>query len=181
MKKNYTQFLFLLVSIAFAFSSCSKTESEISDNPEQQQDVTNKNMGWSTVSYTLCAAETIEVGTVNIIKKSGSVTVKYETTGGWEIESTHIHAEYDWQDIPQTPNGNPILGQFQYADVHDPAVTFFARTLYEDYFGSFYIAVHAEVINGTTQEQAWAEGIAFPGNQWAMYIYYQPPWTGKPK
>lgn len=179
MKKNYTLIMLLLVSMAFVFSSCSKSESEII--VEQQEEVTVKNMGWTTVNYTLWAAETIDVGTVSITKKSGIVTVKYETIDGWALKKTHIHAEYDWQDIPQTSNGNPILGQFQYVDDHDPVVTNFSRTLDEDYFGCFYIAVHAEIENGTDQEQAWAEGIDFPGDQWAMYIYYEPPWTGKPK
>ena len=179
MKRTFT--LFLLLSSAHFFFSCSKTESEVYVDPGQQMDVEAKDLGWPTVYYTLWAAETIEVGTVAITKKSGIVTVEYETIDGWELIKTHIHADYDWQNIPQTGNGNPVLGQFQYVDEHNPAVTYFARTLYEDYYGRFYIAVHAEVVNGATLEQSWAEGIDFPGNQWAMYIYYEPPWIGKPK
>jgi hypothetical protein len=182
MKKNYTLILLLMTSLAFVLTSCSKTESDISVSTDDEGNATLKNLPLgSTVYYTLWAAETINVGTVSITKKSGIVTVTYETTGGWELQRTHFHAEYDWQEIPQTVNGNPILGQFQYFNEHDPMVSTFSRTMDEDYFGSFYIAVHAEVVNETNLEQAWAEGIEFPGNQWAMYIYYEPPWLGKPK
>lgn len=139
-------------------------------------------------SYILKAAQTIEVGTVEVSNTSSELIVTYNIAAlNWGIAETHLSIATDPNDIPQTKKQNPIPGKFDpnTCSDHDPAVTTYTYTIP----GSFspgqtlFIAAHAAliketVIDGMTsieEEAAWADGIEFPGKNWATYIEYELP------
>ncbi|MHC4537664.1 MAG: hypothetical protein ACYS6K_27335, partial [Planctomycetota bacterium] len=139
-------------------------------------------------SYILKAAQTIEVGTVEVSNTSSELTVTYNITAlNWGIAETHLDVATDPNDIPQTKKQNPILGKFDpnTCSDHDPAVTTYTYIIPGSFSPgqSLFIAAHAAlvketVIDGTTiieEETAWADGIDFQGKNWATYIEYELP------
>lgn len=98
-------------------------------------------------TYTLWAGQNIDVGEVIVTNAGDVITVEYLLdANGWRIEGTHLHADYDWKNIPQTKKGNPKVGHFQYKETFDPGVQSYAVTLDETYDDCFYIAAHADVV-----------------------------------
>jgi hypothetical protein len=139
-------------------------------------------------SYILKAAQTIEVGTVEVSNTSSELTVTYNITAlNWGIAETHLSVATDPNDIPQTKKQNPIPGKFDpnTCSDHDPAVTTYTYTIPYSFSPgqTLFIAAHAvlvkeTVIDGTTiieEETAWADGIDFQGKNWATYIEYELP------
>jgi len=58
----------------------------------------------------------IDVGAVTIANDGlGNLVVTFTIdTGEWEFVETHLHIAEDPADIPQTGNGNPKVGKFDY-------------------------------------------------------------------
>jgi hypothetical protein len=80
--------------------------------------------------YTLWAAggqdEVAEdVGNVTVWNNETNLHVVYTTTGGWCISETHLFVGDSLENMPQTKNGQPKLGQFPYTMDHDPCTTFY--------------------------------------------------------
>jgi len=129
----------------------------------------------------------IDVGEVFIWQDEDNLYVKYVTEDGWYMTETHVHVAGDASDIPQTKNGNPQVGKFDYSMDHDPAVDEYMYTipLDENWGDTFYVAAHAVVqkVIGYDDdgfpiyqvETAWGDGNDFPGNNWATYIEYVDP------
>lgn len=140
--------------------------------------------------YTLWAGQHIDVGTVTIENDSDTLYVIYETSGGWELIETHVHASIDPSQIPQTqPNKkgkggeNPIPGAFQFSELpSDPTIQIYEINLSEIGDSGFdpegcddlFVAAHAEVthVDDVQEESAWTGDLDFPGANWATYCRY---------
>jgi hypothetical protein len=134
------------------------------------------------VEITLWAGQDIDVGSVMVSIDGGTLCVAIQTTGGWVLTETHVAVATELDSIPQTGSGNPQVGQFLFQTEHNPPVTSFSYCtdpldyLYEA--GDVFIAVHARVElldesgNPVQEETAWADGLPFPGRNWATYFTY---------
>jgi len=122
------------------FLSCQKDKSE-----EFSQNNISPELKASSFSAILWANEDINIGTVTINESFHVVTVEYVTHNGWRLLQTNLHGEQEWEDIPQTAAGVPIIEQFEKIQLHSPSVSTFATTLDQDFYGCFYISAHAYV------------------------------------
>ena len=123
----------------------------------------------------LIAGQNIPVGSVIIENDEQHIYVTYQTDGDWLITETHLDVAAMPEDLKQTRTGNPVPGRFAYQSQHDPGVTTVTHTIDLSAWPSisqFYIAAHCVVVSGAGSETAWAEGMNFPGNNWAMYVDY---------
>ncbi|WP_455142874.1 hypothetical protein [Candidatus Hodarchaeum mangrovi] len=161
MKKN-----FLLVLMFFVFI--------LSFTPTQAYNET------TPYQVTLWAGQNIEVGTASVWNDELNLYIKYETINEWYLLETHLHVATNFNDIPQTPSGNPKIGLFTYSNTFDPLITEFLYTIsLNDWnFGDMlYIAAHAvvqKIENDVViqEETAWADGDPFSGNNWATYFWF---------
>jgi Ca-activated chloride channel family protein len=131
----------------------------------------------------------IDVGQVIVYNDMDYLYIKYVTEDGWYMTETHLHVADDATDIPQTKKGNPIPGQFDNVDYHNPGVQVFEYTIpWDDSWvpGTVLsIAAHAVVqkVMGYDSEgmpiyqveTAWADGMDFDGKNWATYFEYEDP------
>ena len=124
---------------------------------------------------TLLAGQHIPVGSVIISNDEDNLYVTYQTDGDWLITETHLDVATRPEDLKQTSKGNAIPGQFAYHSEHNPGVTTVTHTIDLAAWpaGSpLYIAAHSVVVSASGSETAWAEGLDFPGKNWAMYVSY---------
>lgn len=124
---------------------------------------------------TLMAGQNIPVGTVTIENDEQYLYVTYQTDGNWLITETHLDVATQPVDLKQTSKGNAIAGQFAYKSDHDPGVITVTHTIDLSAWPSnsnLYLAAHCVVVSGSESETAWAEGMEFPGKNWAMYVAY---------
>jgi len=131
---------------------------------------------------TLWAGQNLDAGTVTIGHDTSFVYVTYNTTGGWELVQTHLDVENSLEAIPQTGSGNPKPGKFAYSHSHPDGTTSYTYAVpipYGSMLGSelaLTIAAHAVVqqdnANGKViqTQTGWADGLPFPGNNWATYV-----------
>lgn len=137
---------------------------------------------------TVCAAVDATVDTTATCGEgtTGVLQITYATTDGWQLTEAHLAAGTDRADLPTTPNGNAVPGQFPHHSgditgaVHHtfdvPLCTFSldgAQTICDPV--TVYLAAHAALRrdngDGTSQtETGWADGQPFVerGN-WAEY------------
>jgi hypothetical protein len=139
--------------------------------------------GTSTV-VNLLAGQTIPAGTVTISNDASNLYVTISTQDGWLLKQTHLSVRDSLASIPQTKNGNPKIGNFEFQTSHNPYVTEFTYTIPKsiwvtDAFRNVTVAAHAEVVkvdgNGSivASETGWGQGDQFnPKGSWAMYISY---------
>ncbi len=73
----------------------------------------------------LMAGQYTDVGTVYVWDDGTNITVAVEVDEpGWRITAVHFDVEEDAADVPQTKQGNPKIGQFDYVKRFDPPVTY---------------------------------------------------------
>ena len=123
----------------------------------------------------LLADQDIDVGNVSVWNDDENLYVKYETTGDWLINETHLAVDDSLDDIPQTKRHNPIPGQFEYKnESQGPGITVYQYDipLIWEAGTELFIAAHAEVANLTQNETAWGAGDPFDGKNWATYFKY---------
>lgn len=171
MRKSLVFSGVLLCMAVILLFSCKKQGINEALDPTTEEYKMAQGPQYEKGKYVFWAAQNIDVGTVYINQRFSAVTIEIVMREGWKIAESHIHAEFNWTDIPMNDAGNPMIGHFNYQTTHIPLADHYCLTLNEDFHGSFYIAIHADVYN-RWQESAWAEGQPFPGNSWATYIYY---------
>jgi hypothetical protein len=130
----------------------------------------------------LIAGHTMDAGHVLVWNDADYLYVKYVTSNGWCLEKVSLHVAASLSGIPQTNSGNPIPGKFTYkADLECASESTFAIPLTWAEGTEVYIAARAEVsgsppdgprVSHLSPEGAWAEGMDFPGGNWAMYFTY---------
>lgn len=165
----------VLLCVATLLSlSCEKQElTEIKD-PSNIEYKTPVEPRYQKGKYVFWAAQNIQVGVVFVTEREHAITVDIILEDDWQLTETYIHAEQEFADFPLYPTGDPIIEEFDYITMHYPPTNHYTLMLNEDFFGSFDIAVHADVVAGREQEPAWADGLLFPGISWAMYVHYVP-------
>jgi len=164
----------LLSLAALIITSCEKHEvAEIKDpaNVEYKMPVPPR---YQKGKYIFWAAQNIQAGVVFVTEKNHSIIVDIIMEDNWQLAESYVHAEQELIDFPMYPTGDPMVEEFDYITTHYPLTSHYTLVLNEDFYGSFDIAVHADVVDGRTQEPAWAEGNLFPGIGWAMYVHYIP-------
>lgn len=109
----------------------------------------------------LIAAQTIDVGEVLVWNDGDTLFVRYETDGDWVLADTHVAVATTLGGIPQTKNGNPIPGQFEFSTNHSPSVNGFTYEIDLDWADGtlLYIAAHAGVCGPGANGPIPAEGI----------------------
>jgi hypothetical protein len=149
---------------------------------------------------TLYAGQTIDVGEVCVSVDSdvdtsawcgagatGVLYISYSTHEGWTLDEVHAAVGDELGDLPTNPAGNPVPGQFPYADDAIPAgTTMYTFTVPLCELGldggdtscdvTAYVAAHAVVRKhhhhgGHQEETAWGDGERFkPQGNWATYF-----------
>ncbi|MFN5183913.1 MAG: hypothetical protein ACK5D5_12905 [Bacteroidota bacterium] len=176
-KMNKTIKSIVVLSLAlFAFIAC---ERQAAPTPQLSINNTSNTVTCGTPQVqNLMAGQNIIAGTISISNDANNVYVTYTTTGGWEIQKTHLYVGA-CNAIPTNNGGNPIIGQFPNQTTHNPRVTSFTYTISLANLSSCYcVAAHAEVVkvdgsgNITQTETGWGQGNPFGGNSWAMIMSY---------
>ena len=124
---------------------------------------------------TLMAGQSIPVGSVVVENDAQYLYVTYQTDGNWLITETHLDVATRPEDLKQTSKGNAVPGRFAYKSEHDPGVANVIHTIDLSAWPAgtpLFLAAHSVVVSTAGSETAWAEGLDFPGNNWAMYISY---------
>lgn len=126
----------------------------------------------SCITTTLVAGQNMTAGSVDVTYDGTYLTITYSTTAEWTIGATHLSiGSCADNPIPTNGGGNPMIGQFEYSNTHPEGtheVTYLINASSLD--NNYCFAAHAEVYSADGEETAWAEGLDFPGNSWAMYI-----------
>lgn len=168
----------IVVGLSLLFS-CQKNEESV-QYINTDSEMTLKNS--SDCMTSLIAGQTNNIGEVNINYLSpSSITVYYSITEpAWCLMETHLDVQVDPANFPQTKSGNPKVGHFAFGQVlgcESSCEITIDLSLIEGWSEgmTIYIACHAEVYDGTHEESAWAEGLPFPGNNWAMFFECQTP------
>ena len=138
-----------------------------------------------TDSAVLYAGQDMDVGDVRVsYDGTDNLTVEFVVVSdNWALAETHVHVAATLEDIPQTKNGNPIPGKFDYSAEYIPADRTASDTLVIavgqlEEGDSIYIAAHAEIVKLDAdaqiiqEESAWGDGQDFEGANWATYIVF---------
>ncbi|MGD9212048.1 MAG: hypothetical protein PVI90_14800, partial [Desulfobacteraceae bacterium] len=133
----------------------------------------------------LYAGQTVDVGAVCAEVSGDDLLVTYETSGGWQLEETHLWVGTDIADMPQTRQGNPKIGNFPYAfsDITGATLYSIAMPLTDigfscstdsmNYFVSAHAALQKVDNNGNViqTETGWADGDRFvERGMWGTYF-----------
>ena len=181
MRKSTLLVLSALMMFVFACSVDSTGDNEInnanlftvkeakSDNPPSREEEECP-IAESCLCVKLIAGQNNDAGWVTADVTEDQIVITYITNGDWTIDATHLSIG-ECEEIPVTGADNPKIGHFEHSSEHDTGVnevvyTFPIEYLVED----FCFAAHAEVSGPTGGETAWAQGTAFEGNSWAMYV-----------
>ncbi|MFH1144671.1 MAG: hypothetical protein V1774_09030 [Candidatus Eisenbacteria bacterium] len=135
------------------------------------------------VIVTLWAGQYHDAGTVTVTNDDDTLSVEIVAAPGWYLTESHVAVARTLEELPQTGSGNPKVGHFDFAAVHDPPASGYTYTISVADYGyqvgdALVLAVHAVVERVNEQgvpvqeETAWADGPPFPGNNWATYLHY---------
>lgn len=131
---------------------------------------------------TLFAGQTIDAGTVCAAVDGDNLVITYTTDNGWELTAAHLWVGDNMDDMPQTANGNPKIGNFPY---NSGEIT--GATTYSFYVPlsslssecvcdlSYFAAAHAALRKwdrdgGYETQTGWADGPQITeGGSWATY------------
>ena len=129
----------------------------------------------------LLAGKSTEAGTVAVWNDAENLYVKYTAINGFALSETHLAIALTLEGIPQTKTGNPKVGNFRYGNEFAAPIAEYIYTVNLQEAGyaigaELFIAAHAVVVKSnagqTITETAWADGLQFPGRNWAMYFNY---------
>jgi murein DD-endopeptidase MepM/ murein hydrolase activator NlpD len=120
----------------------------------------------------LIAGQHTVAGSITVSNDDKNLFITYETIDSWLINETHLYVD---TIIPT--KSEP--GKFPYKHEELDGVTTDTYKIPLDDLGVgpcdiVYIAAHAELVKGETEETGWAKGVKIePGKNWAMYFNYQ--------
>lgn len=120
----------------------------------------------------LIAGQHYVAGVVTVQRDGENLIITYSTNSDWTIGATHLSiGNCEDQSIPTNGGGNPKVGRFEHGTEHSESVNEVVYVLDASVLDDSYcFAAHAEVSGPTGNETAWAEGLNFDGNNWAMYV-----------
>lgn len=177
MYSHHTLGSLLPVALAvFLLIGCGETDAESQQRLSNALPASTSLCGEATQT-TLLAGQHIETGAVEVSNDEDNLYVTFHTFDGWILGETHVAMGATSEELPQTPSGNPIPGQFAFSSTHEDAVTYtYVISLGEAAAGDdLYVAAHAVMRlrsgdNLVQEESAWGQGPGFPGANWAMYF-----------
>ena len=120
----------------------------------------------------LIAGQHIVAGSITVSNDDENLFVTYETVDNWLINETHLY-------VGITIPTNSAPGKFPYKHEELGGVTTDTYEIPLEDLGvgpcdTIYIAAHAEIVKGETEETGWAKGVKIePGKNWAMYFEYR--------
>ena len=177
MKKSTILLSSLLVVILMACSTESVSEDQATVESlfkvyEAQVDFVQGRESVSCLEVALIAGQHHNAGTVTAETTETELIITYTAGEDWTIAATHLSlGDCGEQWVPTTGSGNPKVGHFEHDSEHSEGVNEVVYTFPIEYLTeNFCFAAHAEVSGPTGGETAWAEGSAFDGNSWAMYV-----------
>jgi hypothetical protein len=120
----------------------------------------------------LIAGQHTVAGTLSIDVNENDLILIYRTSEDWLIYETHMSiGDCDVLTFPTTGAGNPKIGRFEHSTSHSDGVNEVIYYINKEAVSDIYcFAAHAVVVSASGSETAWAEGIDFGGNSWAMYV-----------
>lgn len=159
--------------VALAMTSCSKENDLQTDDMEALDYVVIANENYE--GQTLFAGQTIDIGKVNVAVVNDAIEVTYDIMAAdWELTEAQLWLGRVKEEMPQTRNGNPKIGNFPFnaGDITGATSWTFVKPLSElgitntntcEDFTVFF-AAHASVrrvdANGNVvqTETAWGDG-----------------------
>jgi hypothetical protein len=168
--------------LALSFLSCNTEDITLIENisdanfrvTEQSIDFESQRLSYDDpcLSTRLMAGQHYEAGTVTVDTDGVNLIITYRTNPDWSISATHMSiGNCEDQAIPTTGSDNPKIGRFAHGTEHVVGVNQVVYYVDKNAFNDLYcFAAHAVVTGPEGQETAWAEGLDFGGNSWAMYV-----------
>jgi len=165
--------------IMLVATSC--TKEELAEKPKAETAAVLLKSTNSQNNFNLIAGQNEIAGNISIEQNELGINVIYTGSMPWSIAEMHLWVGSSLDDLPQTGNGNPKIGQFPYSielEENLPSYSFFIP--FEDLPESIdpcndkiFIVAHAVVSDGMNNETAWGEGYQInAGGNWAMYFQY---------
>jgi len=168
---------------------CTKKNNEV--NPVEKSSTTNTNTSnqpTTSSNSSICgdqfhndliAGQNSVMGEVMVYNSKDMLYIVYSTHENWFISETHAYVGA-LENMPQTPTGNPKLGNFPYNTSHSPGVNTFTYQIPMNQLTlCFEIVAHASVYKTDAQGNVIQTETAFgKGNQinskgsWAMHFNY---------
>lgn len=141
--------------------------------------------GSGTAQFVLYAGQDINAGTVSVRVDQRTLSVTYNTVGGWSLSQAHLWVGASMDDLPETKTGNPIPGQFPHRAVNlngatsytftiplsNPAIRFSCPNAATVYYFAAHAALQRSNADGTLQtETGWADGSRITAKgSWATF------------
>lgn len=180
------------LSLSLLYTSCKKLDKHIS--PEDSLKIVNKwddkrdpldslsgTPNCDSLKVDFMAGQHTDIGSIVVTADSSNLYVTYNTEGGWVLKETQLYVG-SLSAMPQTPTGNPKIGNFPYKTSHTSPTTSYTYTVPRSNFaGASCVAIvpHAatqligpngEELKGET---AWGAGTQLnTSGSWAMYFTY---------
>ena len=169
-----------MILCALFFVNCSTEDTldiEINNSPnfrvlESDGTLNRDSVDDPCIVVNLIAGQHIIAGTLSINTNEDDLILTYRTSGEWTITETHMSiGDCDELTFPTTGAGNPKIGRFEHSTSHSDGVSEVVYYINKDAIADSYcFAAHAVVESAESSETAWAEGVDFGGNSWAMYV-----------
>jgi hypothetical protein len=143
--------LFQLLALVLTFTACNRNDDDplpsVQNPPDGSTDPINLGNCGGTASTDLIAGQHTVIGKVTVSTDGNLLTVKYELNQpNWGITQTHLSVKGDWHDIPQTPTGNPIPGQFESKLNHNKIIGYTYYDIDVSAWDNVSIAAHCKVV-----------------------------------
>lgn len=175
-----------ILSISLFYTSCKKVQNVVipkdtNDVEVVADDTLVGSANCQPLVVDFLAGQHTDAGNISIKADSLNLYVTFNTEGGWVMRETHLYVG-SLAGMPQTPKGNPKIGNFPYKAVHNPLVSSFTYTIPRASLagqGCVAIAAHsaASLLNSNGEEvrseTAWSAGKQLnQSGSWAMYTTY---------
>lgn len=173
---------------ALSLNACNSPD-EIDDVGTAQQQLADAE---ADNCATLYAGQNIDAGTVCVERAGDSLDIVYSTVDGWQLTEAHAYVGDSLEDMPQTPNGNPKIGNFPYNSGDLAGATAFTFTVALDDIVAegacdieLAVAAHAALQKADGSEMQTETGWAGvdqinEGGSWARWFSYTLPCCEKP-
>ncbi len=171
-----SKLLILLVALTFIIS-CSKEsdqenfqKNDLEDVLASREEPPLENTFCSQVD--LIAGQNYDSGNVEVVIDGENLLITYTMEGDWVLNASHLFVG-DCSERPANKSGNPRIGHFPYSATHSQGTTSYTYSIpLATLPNCLCIAAHAEVNGPTGSETAWADGLPYGGNSWAMYFEF---------
>lgn len=171
-----TQLLILVFTCALIVSCSKEANDELLPNSKIENVSASREIPTTTNGFCtqvdLIAGQNYDSGNVEVLIEGENLLITYTMEGDWVLNATHLYVG-DCAERPANNPGNPLIGQFPLAETHAQGTTSYTYAIpLATLPNCLCIAAHAEVNGPSGSETAWANGLTYGGNSWAMYFEY---------